>query len=166
MCLDIAKRFSMARVTNDITTTDKFWSSMVLRFMRYCYCRRGALPIRRARGGELYHTSYNKRGAVSAAQALSLHSIHPPTSQPSTKHAKCNFMLNQRSRSRGVGDGRLLRTSNIWHNLRKNSSSDFLAETRRQIILAAIERRSCSSKKVCVPGRLRRLTAADVLAET
>ena len=91
MCLDLARRLSMARVTNNIPTTDNFRSSIVLRFMQYCYCycRRGTFPFRGRATVKLYHTSYNKRGAASATQALL--STHFTT--PLAIHQTCETKL-------------------------------------------------------------------------
>lgn len=49
------------------------------------------LPVPRARGSELYHTSYNQRDAAPAAQALpSISSQFSQSHRPSMKHGKRN----------------------------------------------------------------------------
>lgn len=76
-------------------------------------------PIPRARGSELYHTSYNKRDAASAARALYSSpplTIHLSTRPPFTKNAKLGgkFLLYRRSQSRELGDGYLPVSAGTW----------------------------------------------------
>jgi hypothetical protein len=102
--------------------------------MHYCYHHtRITFPLLRARGSELYHTSYNnnKRDAAFAARAL-FPKPNSPSLSPSTKHAKqvCKFLLYRRSRSRERGIGHPLRATGDRRSPPGNRGLEHTSHTR------------------------------------
>lgn len=142
-------RLSRARSPNDILQLTIFWSSMVLRFMRYCYYRRSAFPfLGRAAVNYIIQVTTSAMRHPQLKRFLS----PPPNSGPSAIHViwetECNFMLCRKSQSRGAGwwPPAVCR----WRSLLSTHMSPILvclAEARRQITGTAVEWRSSRHNK-------------------